>query len=443
MTQEITIVGAGWAGLAAAVKATQLGLKVNLFEATHTPGGRAKSVVHQGALFDNGQHALIGAYSDTLALLQTIGLEAQALFKRQGLKWSYPNGACFGLPQDAYPFKALRSLLLCQRFSAVEKSSLLKPLLFALSHMLWAKEDDTVANLFKGVSPQIMRDIVSPLCLSALNTPISRASANTFVRVLRDAFSNPPESCEFLFPIVPLGEVFPLPCLNWLRERGARIELGHRIDSLNALDPKVPCILALPPWQASKLTQDKHAQWSKLAGNLQHEAIASIYLKGERSPANSNTAHANQNAVVCLNEHFEAENCVHPQFAIQRFAPLETVHFERLSNDSLSEDSLTDNSLTEHWALIVSAADPSERQKIIEHALLAARKHLKLQNVQLQLCTMEKRATFSCDAKLQRPPSFISEGLMACGDYVQGPYPGTLEGAVRSGLRAVTELTRN
>jgi predicted NAD/FAD-dependent oxidoreductase len=38
------------------------------------------------------------------------------------------------------------------------------------------------------------------------------------------------------------------------------------------------------------------------------------------------------------------------------------------------------------------------------------------------------------------PPAFIAPGLLACGDYVAGPYPATLEGAVRSGIAAAAAI---
>jgi predicted NAD/FAD-dependent oxidoreductase len=53
---------------------------------------------------------------------------------------------------------------------------------------------------------------------------------------------------------------------------------------------------------------------------------------------------------------------------------------------------------------------------------------------------VEKRATFACTPGLERPAQAIAPGLVACGDYVQGPYPATLEGAVRSGMAAVAAL---
>ena len=53
---------------------------------------------------------------------------------------------------------------------------------------------------------------------------------------------------------------------------------------------------------------------------------------------------------------------------------------------------------------------------------------------------VEKRATFACTPDLQRPALHIVPGLMACGDYVTGPYPATLEGAVRSASAVVRAL---
>jgi hypothetical protein len=50
----------------------------------------------------------------------------------------------------------------------------------------------------------------------------------------------------------------------------------------------------------------------------------------------------------------------------------------------------------------------------------------------------EKRATFKCTPALDRPPAWIAPGLAAAGDYVAGPYPATLEGAVRSGEAALS-----
>jgi hydroxysqualene dehydroxylase len=63
-----------------------------------------------------------------------------------------------------------------------------------------------------------------------------------------------------------------------------------------------------------------------------------------------------------------------------------------------------------------------------------------LQDLQPLKTIVEKRATFACTPGVQRPPMNIASGLLACGDYIDGPYPATLEGAVRSGLAAARTL---
>ena len=80
--KSLAVVGAGWAGLAAAVRATQNGFAVRLLEAAPQLGGRARRVVHQGLALDNGQHILIGAYRDTLQLLHTVGVDTEATLLR-------------------------------------------------------------------------------------------------------------------------------------------------------------------------------------------------------------------------------------------------------------------------------------------------------------------------------------------------------------------------
>jgi len=66
--------------------------------------------------------------------------------------------------------------------------------------------------------------------------------------------------------------------------------------------------------------------------------------------------------------------------------------------------------------------------------------HLGLGSMEAVQTIVEKRATFACTPGLQRPRAEVAPGLYACGDYIAGPYPATLEGAVRSGLEAARHL---
>jgi predicted NAD/FAD-binding protein len=87
--RKIAVIGAGWAGLAAAITAVQAGHQVTLFEASRQWGGRARSLplTHNGrsTTLDNGQHILIGAYQQTLALMRTVGVDLEAALWRMPL----------------------------------------------------------------------------------------------------------------------------------------------------------------------------------------------------------------------------------------------------------------------------------------------------------------------------------------------------------------------
>jgi predicted NAD/FAD-dependent oxidoreductase len=78
-------------------------------------------------------------------------------------------------------------------------------------------------------------------------------------------------------------------------------------------------------------------------------------------------------------------------------------------------------------------------QATIAQASGALRMHLGATLQEVRTFT-EKRATFLCTPALARPALFVARGLLAAGDHVAGPYPATLEGAVRSGVAAAAAL---
>ena len=89
---RIAVIGGGWAGLAAAVRAVQLGHRVTLLEMASTLGGRARTVAQRGVRHDNGQHILIGAYTHTLDLMRAVGVDPAAALDRSPLCLMEPDG---------------------------------------------------------------------------------------------------------------------------------------------------------------------------------------------------------------------------------------------------------------------------------------------------------------------------------------------------------------
>jgi predicted NAD/FAD-dependent oxidoreductase len=92
-------------------------------------------------------------------------------------------------------------------------------------------------------------------------------------------------------------------------------------------------------------------------------------------------------------------------------------------------------------AFVVSASQQSSAELAVQVTAQAA-DQLGLHHMQVLQTVVEKRATFACTPGLQRPVAQVAPGLLACGDYIDGPYPATLEGAVRSGLQAAALLER-
>jgi predicted NAD/FAD-dependent oxidoreductase len=91
-------------------------------------------------------------------------------------------------------------------------------------------------------------------------------------------------------------------------------------------------------------------------------------------------------------------------------------------------------------AFVVSAS-PSERDAL-QQQVLAQAAALGWTGLTPVQTVVERRATFACVPGLRRPAMRIAPGLLACGDYVDGPYPATIEGAVRSALEAAAQLPR-
>ena len=112
MTPHLRIVGAGWAGLAAAVAACQKGWRVSLYEASAHAGGRARALPRspEGLRLDNGQHILIQAYAATRALMHTVGVSERDTLLRLPLQLQDARGQGLALPDWPAPWNLLWGL---------------------------------------------------------------------------------------------------------------------------------------------------------------------------------------------------------------------------------------------------------------------------------------------------------------------------------------------
>ena len=415
---RLGIVGAGWAGLAAAVGAAQAGHSVTVFESARTAGGRARSVAHESLVLDNGQHILIGAYAQTLAFMRTVGVDPEQALLRLPLDLRQADGSGIVLPDTGPPWDALTGILRARGWAWRDKLGLLAATTrWQLAGFRCAPEL-SVAALCTGLTRRVVDGFIEPLCLSALNTPSPQASAQVFLRVLRDALLGGRGGSNLLIPRVPLGQLFPEPAMAWLQARGHAVHLAHRVGALqrDAASWQIDgqgfdrVLLACPSWEAARLVRTAAPEagpWLEQAQALQFEPIATVYARSRtRLPR----------AMMALPTGPDAP----AQFVFDRRHLAEA--------DGL-------------LAFVISVSRGT-REELEQQVLQQGRAQLGLTDLQAVTTIVEKRATFACTPGLARPGTRIAPGLLACGEYVDGPYPGTIEGTVRSSLQAIDLMAR-
>jgi hydroxysqualene dehydroxylase len=228
--RELAVVGAGWAGLAASVRATEAGARVTLFEMAPQAGGRAREVLHDGMALDNGQHIMIGAYCETLALMRTVGAQPEQLFERRPLELVDARGGGLALPRGAPVPAFVRAVLALRDWPLRERLVLLATAARWRLADFDAPSGQTVGELVKGLPLRARQELIEPLCVAALNTPADQASARVFLRVLRDALFGGRGGADLLLPRVSLTALVPQPAVHWLERHGARVRLARSSD---------------------------------------------------------------------------------------------------------------------------------------------------------------------------------------------------------------------
>lgn len=422
MAASVAVIGGGWAGLAAAVTLASQGVPATLFEGAAQLGGRARRVDINGLALDNGQHILIGAYRETLRVLEMVGVDVAAVCDAPPLTLQvapdfYLRAAALPAPLHlAVGLFNSRGITWREKFSAVRFLTALKRAAFQIS------PDRPVAALLEqyAQSPSVNAYLWHPLCLAALNTPPALASAQVFVNVLRDAFFGTRADSRLLLPRVDLGQLFPDSAAKYITAHGGEIRLNQRISQLNVADGG----FAL-----------QHAQ---------------------------GTEHFSQ--VICATAPFRVSDLLGhlpqlkssiDQISALHYQPIYTIYLQYPPTTRLPFPMLGLTNTLSQWvfdrgalsgqpglmSVIISAAGDHEK---LSHATLAdcATRDLHTQlglpeKTDWVQVIAEKRATFSCSPSLVRPQNVTPQaGLYLAGDYTAGAYPATLEAAVRSGVRS-------
>jgi hydroxysqualene dehydroxylase len=426
VTGRIAVIGGGYTGFAAAVILAAAGRSVTVFEAARTLGGRARRVDASGTPVDNGAHLLLGAYRQTLALLEIVhGAGAQKeLLERRRLILEQPGVFRLCAPILPAPWHLAAALLTMRGASRLDRLATL-----AFVHRLkqsgfCCHQQLTVAALLADQPPAIVAMLWEPLCIAALNTPIDTAAAQVFLNVLRVAFANHRRDSDLLLPRVDLSTLFPDAAAAYVTDRGGEIRVGSTVAHVAATDDAVVLTAGYidEPFEAAVVAVGPH-QVARLLG------------------------------ASCVGAQALA------QVAAFSYEPITTAYLQYPHALALAQPMLKLDGDPGQWVLDRGALDgppglaevvisTETRGARIAHESLARAIDSQLHRTWPQLgaplwtqVIAERRATYACVAGLARPATgLLGPRLCLAGDYTDPDLPATLEAATRSGVAAARSL---
>lgn len=444
---DAVVVGAGFAGLSAASRLARDGARVLVLEARARLGGRATAFRDRetSELVDNGQHALMGCYTETFAFLDTIGASANVQRQAELAVTTIERDGrvsrlhCPSLPPPLHLVAGvfgwsalgwrdrLAVLRLAGPLRAAQrdlKADVVRT--FRSAGRPTSSRAETVAAWLDrhGQTPRLRELLWDPLALAALNQPPEQAEASLFVRVLAEMFGDDPSAAAIVLPGRPLHEMYAEPARAFIEARGgevrtgvtARIALdaatGARVDAAGE-GIEAACVICAVPWFAlhDVFTGDTDPLAATLAAarGTDPSPIVTVNLWFDRA---------------VMDEPFVGLPGRLMQWVFDKRAVLGTgaSHLSLVSSGAADVLRWTNPQLIETALADVRGALPRAREATVTRATVIR----------------EPRATFSLAPGQPSRPAVRTavSNLFLAGDWIDTGLPATIESAVRSGHQA-------
>ena len=413
MGATVHIIGAGLAGLAAAVRLAARGRSAVVHEATGFAGGRCRSYhdASVGMTIDNGNHLLLSGNRAALDYLRSIGAEhrlvgpphAEFNFAdlASGERWT------LRFNDGPLPFWILNSRRRVPGTHALDYAPLLR--------LLWPRPGKTVGEVIacEGV---LYRRLVEPLILAALNIDAPDGAARLAAAVMRETLAVGGRACRPLIAREGLGATLIEPALAHLRQRGVPVRMAHQLRAMRFAEDRIEAldfggetvtlnaddavILAVPPYIAAALLRD-------LKVPTEFRAIVNAHFRIEPPAAQPPILGVLNSTIQWL-------------FAFPGRLSVTISAGDRLIDAPREELAKTIWNEVAHIAGLPAALPPWQ-------------------------IVRERRATFAATpAQDARRPGAATRwrNLLLAGDWTDTGLPATIEGAIRSGNRAAEMIAK-
>lgn len=241
MTREpIIVIGAGFAGLSAAVRLVEAGRSVVVLEATKAGGGRSRSFhdAVTGREIDNGQHLVMGCYRETIAFLRAIGAGDDVLHFQRNLAVHMvkPGGKRIDLhcPALPAPLHLAAGLIGMSGIGVLHRAAALRAGLLLRGEIMRPDDNETCDAWLRrmGQTQAIRAAFWEPLIWAVLNDDPLVASAAMLVAVLDRAFMSTRDASSLGVPKRPLSRLYVDRAVAWLRERGCEVRFAAPVRKL-------------------------------------------------------------------------------------------------------------------------------------------------------------------------------------------------------------------
>jgi len=415
---RIHIIGAGMAGLSAAIKLSSQGHTISLYEAAPQAGGRCRSYFDEklNCEIDNGNHLFLSGNTSAADYLKTIGAEDQLIG---------PNEAVF-------PFIDIRSdkrwdmtfnpspfpFWLLNKSARVPDASLSQHLV--LSKMLGAKENHTIGDFITRDNPLYER-LIDPLSVAVINAPPDMASAKLMRNVLKETILKGGRACQPRLAKHSLAQTFVDPALAYLKTNAVEIHFGARLKSISKNDTHITIL---------------HFANETIDLKKDDSVIMALPPEPTGQILDFITAPTTYSSIV--NAHFKLDDPINVDWR----APLIGV-IGGTTQWLFVRDNIASITISAGDAYLKTRSDTLAKTLWAEIAPI-----LGADAAQIPPCRIikEKRATLmqTPDLEPQRPKAVTPySNLFLAGDWTDTALPATIEGAIRSGVIAANHVTRS